>query len=211
MNVSDCRIDEYYSKKEHYIDIIKSRLLEKRFIHSLNVAKEAVRLAKRYGENEKKAELAGLLHDVMKNTDPKEQLAYMLDKKLALTELELSSEKLWHAMSGACFIKYDLKIDDCDITNSVRYHTTARADMSLLEKIIYLADFTSEERDYNGVENMRRAVDISLELALTEALKFSIADLAERELAIHPDTLAAFNELALNKKEKSVNGGINFG
>jgi len=199
MNSSERNIDIYFEKKEEYVEVIRKRLFEKRFNHSLNVAKEAVRLAKKYGANEKKAEIAGLLHDVMKNTEPKEQLAYMMSKNYPITELELSSDKLWHAMSGSCFVKNELCIEDDDILNAIRYHTTARAGMSLLEKIIYLADFTSEERDYNGVEDMRRAVDKSLEFAMMEALKFSISDLARREMAIHPDTLGAFNEIALVK------------
>ena len=109
-------------------------------------------------------------------------------------------------MAGSCYVKNALDFEDEDIINAIRYHTTARAGMSLLEKIIYLADYTSEERDYNGVERMRAAVDISLEAAMEEALSFSLCDLAQRARVIHPDTLGAFNEIILEKQNVKFGG-----
>ena len=94
--------------------------------------------------------------------------------------------------------KAGIKIDDEEIISAVRYHTTAKPDMTLLEKIIYLADFTSQDRDYNGVDEMRIAVREDLTVAMKEALKFSVADLVSQEKAIHPDTIAAYNEVFMN-------------
>ncbi|MBQ6570583.1 MAG: nicotinate (nicotinamide) nucleotide adenylyltransferase [Clostridia bacterium] len=196
------RIDEYYAKMDEYTEILRKRLTKKRFEHSVNVCAEAVRLAKKYGCDEKRAAVAGLLHDVMKDTDKEEQLTYMLTHGMGISELELCTPKLWHAMAGACYIQNTLDIYDDDIVNAVRYHTTARGGMSLLEKIVYLADYTSDERDYDGADEMRAAVDIGLEYAMEAALKFSIEDLVARQRAIHIDTVNAYNEVVMIKLKK---------
>ena len=103
-------------------------------------------------------------------------------------------------MSGAIYIKYMLNIDDEEIYDAVRYHTTAKANMSLMSKILYLADYTSRDRDYEDVDTMRKLVDISIEDAMKYALKYTITDLVNMNRAIHPDTLSAYNELMLNTK-----------
>lgn len=189
-------------EREFYIQHIRERLGDYRFKHSVCVSKEAVRLARKYGCDEEKAELAGLLHDVMKDAGKKEQLDIIEKYGVRLNEVEQQAPKLWHAIAGAVYVKKVLKIRDKDIVNAVRYHTTARAEMTPLEKIIYIADYTSEERDYKGVEKMRKASNVSLEYAMEEALAYGIAVRAEEHTAIHPDTFAAYNEIMLAKQEK---------
>ena len=189
-------------ERDFYTQHIRERLGDYRFKHSVNVSKEAVRLAKLYGCDEEKAELAGLLHDVMKDAGKKEQLDIIEKYGVKLNEVEQQAPKLWHAIAGAVYVKKVLRIRDKDIVNAVRYHTTARAGMTLLEKIVYIADYTSEERDYKGVEKMRKASNVSLEYAMEEALAFGIEARAEEHTAIHTDTFAAYNEIMLAKKEK---------
>lgn len=185
-----------------YDKIIRSRLKTARYKHSKNVAKEAVRLAKKYGADPDKAEIAGILHDITKETLPDEQLQIMKNSGIILDDIERASQKLWHAISGSGYIKTELGITDEDILNAVRYHTTARAGMSVLEKVIFIADFTSEERDYDGVEKMRKAADKSLEDAMIEGLSFSIADLSQRKLTIAADTFMAYNEVVFQKSRE---------
>lgn len=185
-----------------YDKIIRSRLKTARYKHSKNVAKEAVRLAKKYGADPDKAEIAGILHDITKETSPDEQLQIMKNSGIILDDIERASQKLWHAISGSGYIKTELGITDEDILNAVRYHTTARAGMSVLEKVIFIADFTSEERDYDGVEKMRKAADKSLEDAMIEGLSFSIADLSQRKLTIAADTFMAYNEVVFQKSRE---------
>lgn len=119
---------------DDYKRLIKSRMGEKRYIHSLNVAKEAVRLAKLYGADVKKAEVAGLLHDVTKETPPQEQLKLIKASGIILSEVQKVSPKLWHAISGAAYIRMQLSVTDPDIVSAIRFHTTGRAQMSLLER-----------------------------------------------------------------------------
>lgn len=180
-----------------YKRILMERLTEKRYLHSLAVADEAVRLAKRYGADPDRAYLAGLLHDIMKDAPKEEMLQTMERFGIILTDIEKNAPKLWHAMAGACYVRRQLDIEDGEVIRAIRYHTTARKNMGLLEKILYLADFTSSDRNYPGVEDMREAVERGLETAMTEALSFTITDLVKDGNPIHPDTFEAYNQIAL--------------
>ncbi len=180
---------------QKYKDILKKRLKEKRYYHSLCVADEALRLAKKYGADEKKAYFAGLLHDITKNAPESEHMELFEKYGIKPDDITLSTEKLWHAVSGAAYIKYVLKIEDEDIISAVRYHTTARANMTLLEKILYIADFTSADRDYDDVEIMRQKADESLQAAMVYAMSYTIKELVDKGSQIHPDTVAAYNQV----------------
>lgn len=183
-----------------YRQIIKPLLSEKRYYHSLCVSEMAVKLAKKYCADVKKAEVAGILHDIMKDISPDEQLKMMTRYDIVLSDVERTAQKLWHAMLGAAYIEDKLGITDQEILNAVRYHTTGRANMTTLEKVLYIADFISADRDYDGVEGMRKAAEISLEQAMVEGMTFSILDLAQRYKPIHPDTVAAYNQVVLAYK-----------
>ncbi len=184
-----------YSK---YIEILASRLTDKRFKHSLCVADEAKRLAVKYNADSEKAYLAGLLHDITKNAEKKEQLLLMKEFDIIPDSITLGSEKLWHAVTGAGFIEKRLGIKDKEIISAVRYHTTAKKNMSLFEKILYIADFTSLDRDYDDVSLMREKADKSLESAMKYALEYTVNELKEKGAQIHPDTLEAYNEIKEN-------------
>lgn len=179
--------------------ILQKRLNEKRYYHSLCVADEARRLAEKYGGDIEKAYLAGLLHDITKNAPDEEHLKIFKEFGIILSDVEQNAKKLWHAMSGALYAKNILGINDPEIIDAIRYHTTAKADMSPLAKILYLADFTSKDRDYEDVDVIREYVDESLEKAFVYALEYSIIDLVNQGRAIHPDTVQAYNQAVLNK------------
>lgn len=187
---------------EDYKRILKQRLTEKRYYHSLCVADEAERLAAKYGGNTEKCYFAGLLHDITKNSSEYEHLQIFDTFGIILTDVERNAEKLWHAISGAAYIKNVLGITDAEITEAVRYHTTARANMPLTSLILYLADFTSRDRDYEDVEVIRRLVDEDLNRAYAYALRYSVADLVSQSRAVHPDTVAAYNEVMLKNGGK---------
>lgn len=177
--------------------ILKQRLNEKRYYHSLCVADEAVRLAEKYGGSTEKAYLAGLLHDITKNASDEEHLQIFDKFGIMLNDVEKNAEKLWHAMSGAAYIKNILGINDPEIIDAVRYHTTARVDMSLTAEILYLADFTSADRDYEDVGVIREYVDSSLDKGFVYALKYSITDLVSQGRTVHEDTVGAYNQAVL--------------
>ena len=186
---------------EGYEKILEKKLTYKRFKHSKNVAEEAVRLANKYGADPKKAQLAGILHDIMKETDKDEQLELLNKYGVKLSELELSEFKLWHAVSGKVYIEKVLNILDKDVLNAVRFHTIARADMSVLEKVVFVADFTSKDRDYDGVDKLRKLADVDLDQTVFEGVKFSLENLLIKRLPIHPSTIEAYNYYLLQDRK----------
>lgn len=185
---------------DDYKKILKSRLTEKRYYHSLCVAEEAKRLAKKYGADEEKAFLAGLLHDITKNTAKEEHFKLFKEYNEEIDSVTENAFKLWHAVSGAIYVKNILGIEDEEIISAIRYHTTARENMPLLDKVLYLADFTSLDRDYDDVDVMRAKVDVSMNDAMKYALSYTINELVEKQSQIHPDTFAAYNEIIKGEK-----------
>ena len=179
---------------DEFKNVLKERLTEKRYIHSLNVAESAKELARIYGADEEKAYTAGLIHDSCKDISAGMQLSFLLGNKVKLTEIEINTPKLYHAISGELFARKEFGIEDEEILDAIRYHTTGRANMSLLEKVVFIADFISAERDYNGVDVMRQKAAKSLDEAIVEGLSFTIKDLIDSERVVHPDTLGAYND-----------------
>ncbi|MDR1001875.1 MAG: bis(5'-nucleosyl)-tetraphosphatase (symmetrical) YqeK [Oscillospiraceae bacterium] len=181
--------------REYYRGLVTSALSKERAYHSFCVAKEAVRLADKYKADIAAAEIAGLLHDIMKESPPDTQLD-LIKKYGNPTEYDLKIPAVWHSFAGAVYARQVLKIDNDDIINAIRYHTTARQGMSLLESIIYLADFISEDRDYGDADtvNIRRLADVGIDEAMRYSLSYSIRRLVDRERIIHPDTVGAYNE-----------------
>ena len=192
----------YLDRKDEFIALIKGKLNEDRFIHSMGVADTAVLLAEKFGGDREKAYIAGLLHDVMKNESEEEQLKMMKKDGIILSQAEKNNPKLWHAMSGAAFIRHELGITDPDIVNAVRYHTIGRAGMSLIEKIIYTADFISPERNYPDVEVMRSLSFESLDKGDLYSLQFSLKRLSECKFVIHTDSVDFYNELVIKLKNE---------
>ena len=187
---------------EEYKKILEEKLTSKRNFHSLCVADEAKRLAEKFGADSEKAYLAGLLHDITKNLPEKEHLKIFEAFGIMLTDIEKNAFKLWHSISGCAYLENVLDIKDSEILSAIRYHTTAKEDMSLLQKVLYIADFTSKDRDYDDVDVMRKLADESLEAAMIYALKYTINELCEKNAAIHPDTFGAYNQLMLRNEEK---------
>lgn len=185
---------------EEYKNIVRPFLGDKRYHHSVCVSESAGALAEKYGADVYKAEVAGILHDIMKDMPPEDQLMMMTRYDIILSDVERSAQKLWHAMLAAAYLENELQITDRDILNAVRYHTTARENMSLLEKVLFIADFISADRDYSGVETMRHAAQVSLEEAMLEGITFNLKDLAENYRPIHPDTVLAYNQIVLKYK-----------
>lgn len=187
-------------RNAEFLEEIKKRLNPDRLYHSLNVADEAKKLAKHYGADEQKAFTAGLLHDILKNTPDSELLQYFKRNGIMLNETERASRKTWHAMAGADFLRRELHVTDEDILSAVRWHTTGRAGMTLLDKVLFVADFISADRDYPGVERMREKAYVSLEDAMLEGLQFTINELVENAWPVHEDSIRAYNELVINRK-----------
>lgn len=184
-------------RNAEFLEEIKKHLQPERLYHSINVAEEAKKLALHYGADPEKVYTAGLLHDILKNTPDSELLNFFRENGIILTRTEQVSRKTWHAIAGEAYCRLKLSVTDSEILSAIRWHTTARAGMTLLDKVIFIADFISADRDYDGVERMREKAYISLESAMLEGLQFTLAELIENGWAVHEDSLAAYNELAV--------------
>lgn len=187
----------YIQRTDEFKKLLSQRLKPERYIHSLGVADSALYLARKYGANEDDAYVAGLLHDCTKNENEDIQLQIMSDDGIILSQTELHNKKLWHAISGAAYAKNVLGIENAEILGAIRWHTTGKAGMTLLEKIVYIADYISAERDYPDVDVMRALAEESLEKAALYSLKYSFKKLSKREMVIHTDSVNFYNELII--------------
>ena len=167
-----------------------SYLKAKRIPHVLGVEQTAIRLAEKYGADVKKAQFAALLHDCTKRLDMAEQTALCEKYHIPLDDLEKKALKLLHAKTGAALARDVFGADD-EIYNAILWHTTGRPDMTLLEKVIYLADYTDPTRDFPGVEELRGVVDRNLDEGVLKGLEMTVEEMAERGQPVHPDTLEA--------------------
>ena len=145
---------------------------------------EAVRLAERYGADVTKARVAALLHDCTKKLDMAEQLALCVRYRIPLDELERKALKLLHSKTGAAIARDVFAVDD-EVYNAILYHTTGKPDMTLLEKIIYLADYIEPTRDFPGVEELRRTVYEDLDRGLLLGLTMTIQEMEELGNPVH--------------------------
>ena len=183
--------------------LLKARLSQKRYNHSVNVAEECRKLAEKYGEDPDRAYFAGLLHDVCKELPAEEQKQMVVDRGFSVCREELETHSLWHAIAGASYIKSEYGIEDIDIINAVRFHTVGRAGMTRLEEIVYLGDLISADRAYKDVDKMRKSAYASLDAAMLEALAFSIKSVIKKGGVLPPCTVEGYNFYTrLYKSEK---------
>ena len=180
-----------------YRKILAERLDDFRMHHSECVSECAATLAEKYGADVQKARIAGLMHDVMKNASAAEHLEMMEKSGEALTAVDISNPKVWHQLSGAVFLRESGIIKDEEILGAVRWHTTGRAGMALLEKIVYTADFISADRDYPDVGVVRKLAEKSLEEAILYTSRYTISKLASKDLPIHPATVECYNDMIM--------------
>lgn len=187
---------------EEYEASVKPHLSERRFWHSQCVAKCAAKLAQRYGADVEKARLAGILHDVMKDTAPEEQLKIMEQSGIILSEAQRRNTKLWHALSGAAYVEHELGVSDRDILDAIACHTWGKAGMTVLDKVLFVADYISADRDYPGVEELRIAAEDSLEVAMIEGITFTIQERMGMRMTLEPQSIDAYNEALWILEEK---------
>ncbi|HOD02548.1 MAG: putative nicotinate-nucleotide adenylyltransferase [Firmicutes bacterium ADurb.Bin300] len=181
-------------REQEFKNAIRARLSDDRYEHSLNVADECRKLAKMYGADEDKTYTAGLLHDILKDTELTKQRDYLAINGVTLEDYELMAPKLWHAVAGAFFVKEELYVYDNEIVDAIRCHTTGRRYMTLLDKILYTADYISKDRSYDCVDSMRQKAYKGLEYAVLEGLQYTIKKLISGRYVIHPDTIGAYNQ-----------------
>jgi predicted HD superfamily hydrolase involved in NAD metabolism len=183
---------------------IKAILPEKRYVHSVGVSETAGKLAEKYGADERKARLAGMLHDIVKYFSDDELKAMILSKPGTWSDCLEYSDKLWHAPAGAIYVEETYGIVDLDVLNPMIYHTTGRKQMTLLEKIIFLADYIEPGRDFPGVDEVREAAEQDLDTAVLLELQKTITHLLSKQQSVYPKTFEAYNGLVREQKNKKI-------
>lgn len=178
--------------------IALSYLKPRRMPHVLGTEEEAVRLARQCGADETQARVAALLHDCTKKLAPEEQLALCRKYDIQLDELERQEPHLLHAKTGAALARDVFGVEDA-VYWAIYWHTTGHADMTALEKVLYLADYIEPGRDFPGVEQLRRAVHADLETGLLQALNDSIQENTQRGRSVHHNTADARDYLLRGK------------
>lgn len=174
-------------------------LSPKRIAHVAGCESEAVSLAMLWGEDPEKAAVAGILHDITKKLDHKEQLLLCDRYGIILEKAERDNPKLLHARTGAAFAKDLFGIPE-DVYEAIRWHTTAKPDMTLLEKIIYLADYIEPTRDFPGVEKLRELCYEDIDAAMALGLEMSLEDIRSHGEEPFRDSINAFRWY--NKEEE---------
>lgn len=187
--------------KEKIKSLLKDTLNTDRYNHTMRVVDEAKKLAVLYGVDEEKAEIAALTHDCAKNMSYNELREICEKGNIIFTEDDFNSKPIWHAYAAAVIAKEKFNINDEEIINAVKYHTTGRKNMTLLEKIIYLADYIEPGRTFEKIQEVRTlAYDKDIDEAMIKAINNTIEFLMSKRSIIHKSTIEARNYLIINTK-----------
>lgn len=170
---------------------VKKELSEKRFKHSESVVKRAIEYAQIYNIDISTVKLVAIAHDIAKELTSEEINKYVKKYNIELDNIEKINPNLIHAKIGAYICKNEYKFTD-EMVNAIKYHTTGRANMSTLEKIIYLADATEENKTYCST-NYVDIVKKDLNQGMIEICKWVINKLLENNKIIHPDSIECYN------------------
>lgn len=181
---------------------LKENLMEERYNHTLGVADMARKLAKLNGISEEKAEITGLAHDVAKNLSKDKMKEIIDENNIILSEVEKNNKNLWHSIVGPIEAKDKLGIEDEEILDAIRWHTTGKENMSILTKIIYIADMIEPSRNFESVTDIRKTTFEDLDMGVYNGLTRSIDFLLIKNLMIDENTIRARNYFLFDPRFK---------
>lgn len=177
---------------EEIYKVVENTLSERRFYHSVCVMNRAVEYAQIYGIDVEKAKLAGLVHDIAKEV-PKEMCIENAEKLgVKLDEVEKINPALIHAKAGAKIAEVEFGLDK-EICDAIAYHTTGKENMTTLQKIIYLADFTGIDRKFDDLDYLYNLCKENLDKAMLYSLRKTILEKVDENKIMHLDTVKAYN------------------
>lgn len=184
--------------EEEILEYLKKVLKEERYNHTLGVVKASEVLAKKHGCDVEKAKLAALLHDVAKYKTDDEILSMLKKEGVYIDELLQKYPQIMHGFCSAYIAKNKMGIYDKEVLDAITCHTTGKENMTTLEKVVCLADFIEEGRNYEGVEELRRLSMESLDKALIKAFDNTITYIINKGGIIYLDTIKTRNYLLIN-------------
>jgi predicted HD superfamily hydrolase involved in NAD metabolism len=181
-------------EREKALALVKIQLTEHRYQHTLGVMETSIGLAEKYGADVKKAEIAAIFHDYAKFRSKDEMKEIIMSQGLP-QDLLLFNTELWHAPVGAYLVEKEAGVCDPEVLDAIRFHTSGRPNMTLLEKVIYLADYIEPGRHFPGVEEVREIANDNLDKALVKAIQNTILFLMKKNQTIYPETFYTYNDL----------------
>lgn len=184
--------------KNSILEDIKKYLPKERYEHTLRVRDEAVKLANKYDCDLNKVELAALLHDIGKSKNIDKLLPLSNDFSIIVKDRLKYENNIFHSVASAFIAKERYDITDEDIINAILHHTTGRSSMSLIEKIIYIADYIEPNRVHEGVDKIRKMAYENLDKAMLDALNNTILYLTEKKIIMDIKVIEARNYLINN-------------
>ncbi len=182
--------------------LLQSSLPEKRYKHSVNVYKTALKLADVHGLSAEKISVAALLHDCGREIPSRESVTKALALGIAVDDIERSQPILLHAKLGVYYARVKYGVDDAEILEAILLHTTGAAGMTITAKVVFLADMLEPDRDFPGIGELRNLAQKDLDRAMLMAYSNTMRYLLDENLLIHPNCIAGYNELMLAKKKK---------
>ncbi len=182
---------------DFYKSKIKNILSEKRFNHSVNVGEMAAKLAKVYSEDVNDARIAGLLHDVCKekSRDELTELFSSAPKDIFNLFNDVPEKKVLHGPAGAVYLQKYFGIDNKNILNGVTFHTTGRSNMSTFEKIIFVADFVSEERQWPEIKELQELAVNNIDEVVLRKIILAIQKCINKRVKISQNTVNAYQSM----------------
>ena len=190
------KIQKLKKKLRHHLD-------KERYEHTLGVMYTAGAMAMAYQIDIEKAIIAGLLHDCAKCFSSEKKLKLCQKYKLPINAYERKNPGLLHAKLGACLAKYKYKIRDLEILEAIQYHTTGRPNMTMLDKIVYIADYIEPNRDFPGVEKLRELAKTDLDAAMLMGLDMAVAHVRRQGAIVGVHSLEAIAFLTKGKERNN--------
>ncbi|CQR25851.1 HD superfamily hydrolase [Streptococcus varani] len=178
--------------REELLEKVASSMSEKRFRHVLRVERAALELAERYDCDATKASLAALLHDVAKEVEDAVFLR-LIDQEKLDPDLKKWGNNIWHGVVGAYLISSEFGLQDQEILQAIQRHTVGSADMTVLDEVLYVADYIEPGRDFPGVDKARSIAKESLDKAVAFETAQTVAHLAKKAIPIYPQTIETYN------------------
>lgn len=188
--------------REELLELLQENLSQKRYEHVLRVEEVGIQLAERYGGSVEKASIACLLHDLKKQEDDQTSRQTIIAENLPLNLLDFGNS-VWHGPVAAVYAQKQLDVSDEDILNAVKNHTVGSEHMSMLEKIVFVADYIEPARNFPAVEKARKLAEKSLDAVVGYASRQTLKHLLENKQKIYPQTILTYNKYLMAESEEA--------
>ncbi|MCP3030382.1 bis(5'-nucleosyl)-tetraphosphatase (symmetrical) YqeK [Halobacillus sp. A1] len=181
--------------RDQLLEFVKPHLKKSRYEHTIRVTDTALELARKYGADLARTEKAAILHDFAKNKSKDELKQWILKDQRLSKDLLYYHHELWHGPVGALMLEKEIQLKDKEVQSAIACHTSGKKDMSILDKVVFLADYIEPGRKFSGVEEVRELAEQDLDKACLQAMINTIQFLMNNKSSVYPNTFHAYNQL----------------